>query len=220
GELESVNYSDTTTDLAYTYDRRGRLTGVTDAVGTRTIAYSEPGQPLEEDFTSGVLDAVRIVNAYDTSLRRTENELLVSALSRNFVTFEYEEDSGRLEKVNRRPYRGAPDLALYSGQYAYKPHADLVDTLTFRHGTTLLTTGTRTYDNLDRLTTIAWDSAAGPDESYTYTYNDANQRTRLDLADGSYWIYTYDDLGQLLSGKRHLAGGAHLPGQQMEYAFD
>ena len=28
-------------------------------------------------------------------------------------------------------------------------------------------------------------------------------RTRSDLADGSFWVYQYDTLGQVMSGKRY-----------------
>ena len=31
----------------------------------------------------------------------------------------------------------------------------------------------------------------------------ANERTRTTLADGPYWRYVYDDLGQVSSGKRY-----------------
>jgi len=39
GELTTVDYSDTTPDIAYTYNRLGQQKTVTDAVGTRTFAY-------------------------------------------------------------------------------------------------------------------------------------------------------------------------------------
>jgi YD repeat-containing protein len=40
GELLSVDYSDSTPDIAYTYNRLGQQATVTDVVGTRTFAYS------------------------------------------------------------------------------------------------------------------------------------------------------------------------------------
>jgi len=33
-------------------------------------------------------------------------------------------------------------------------------------------------------------------------YNSTNQRTKMTLADGSWWEYRYDALGQVISGKR------------------
>ena len=38
--------------------------------------------------------------------------------------------------------------------------------------------------------------------SYAYSYNQANQRTQTTLADGSYWVYQYDQLDQVISGRR------------------
>ncbi len=46
------------------------------------------------------------------------------------------------------------------------------------------------------------------------------QRIRTTHADGSYWIYQYDSLGQVISGKRYWADGTPVAGQQFEYGFD
>ncbi|MGN6552259.1 MAG: hypothetical protein ACTHLW_00790 [Verrucomicrobiota bacterium] len=50
--------------------------------------------------------------------------------------------------------------------------------------------------------------------------NDANQRTRRADVDGSYWVYNYDTLGQVTSGKKYWADGTPVAGQQFEYTFD
>src|SRR5205823_12301650 len=55
---------------------------------------------------------------------------------------------------------------------------------------------------------------------YAYQYNDANQRTRVALNDGSFWIYQYDTLGQVKSGKKYFNNNTPVPGQQFEYGFD
>ncbi|MCI0540091.1 MAG: hypothetical protein L0Z50_33210 [Verrucomicrobiales bacterium] len=39
------------------------------------------------------------------------------------------------------------------------------------------------------------------------------------MADGSYWIYLYDTLGQVISGKRKWADHTPVAGQQFEYGF-
>jgi hypothetical protein len=43
---------------------------------------------------------------------------------------------------------------------------------------------------------------------------------RTALADGSYWLYEYDTLGQVTSGKKYFSDGTPVPGQQFEYGFD
>jgi RHS repeat-associated protein len=37
---------------------------------------------------------------------------------------------------------------------------------------------------------------------------------------GSYWDYQYDELGQVISGKRYWSDGTPMAGQQFEYGFD
>ena len=55
---------------------------------------------------------------------------------------------------------------------------------------------------------------------HRYRYNAANQRTQVDLWDGSYWEYGYDPLGQLVSGRKYWSDGSPVAGQQFEYGFD
>jgi YD repeat-containing protein len=71
-----------------------------------------------------------------------------------------------------------------------------------RSGTTRMTTS-KQYDYLNRLTGISSSGSAGvpPAIFFNYNYNNANQRTKDTLADGSYWIYGYDSLGQVTSVK-------------------
>jgi RHS repeat-associated protein len=56
--------------------------------------------------------------------------------------------------------------------------------------------------------------------SYSYLYNNANQRVRARLADGSYWVYTYDSLGQVIGGNKYWPDDTPVAGQQFQYAFD
>lgn len=85
--------------------------------------------------------------------------------------------------------------------------------------TKLTTTGS--YDNLNRLTQIRnLDSGLGTLDSRSSDCNSANQRTKRTDADGSYWDYTYDTLGQLTSGSRKWPDGSAVAGQQYGYAYD
>ena len=70
----------------------------------------------------------------------------------------------------------------------------MVSQIDFKSNTTVRLTRTRTYDNLNRLQTISSQpSASGlAPIAYSYSYNDANQRVRVNMADGSFWIYEYD----------------------------
>ena len=69
------------------------------------------------------------------------------------------------------------------------------------------------------ITSIDWDWASD-DEVYAYTYNNANERTEIEWADGSHWDFAYDPMGQVTSGKRKWSDGDFVRGQQFEYTFD
>ena len=56
--------------------------------------------------------------------------------------------------------------------------------------------------------------------SSAYGYNDANERTRNTQPDGSFWVYQYDSLGQVISGKKYWSDWTPVAGQQFEYSFD
>ncbi|HEV2210728.1 MAG TPA: RHS repeat domain-containing protein [Verrucomicrobiae bacterium] len=72
---------------------------------------------------------------------------------------------------------------------------------------------TKQYDYLNRLTQISALPSAGSNLSFAYTYNSANQRVRTTLADGSYWSYQYDSLGQVVSGHKFFSDETPVPGQ-------
>jgi RHS repeat-associated protein len=110
----------------------------------------------------------------------------------------------------------------HSATYTYIANSPLVDNIVFKQSTTTRMTTRKQYDKLNRLQQISFttNSSTAPGGSYTYAYNNANQRTRVTLVDGSYWIYEYDNLGQVTSGKRYWSDGSPVAGQQFEYAFD
>ena len=72
-------------------------------------------------------------------------------------------------------------------------------------------TATRGYDHFNRLTGV---------NGYGYTYNARDQRTKQTLIDGQSWEYSYDELGQVISGVKKTAAGAAVSGQNYAYAYD
>ena len=81
-------------------------------------------------------------------------------------------------------------------------------------------TTAKSYDYLNRLTSISSVPSASSAVNFNYNYNNANQRVQSALVDGSYWSYNYDSLGQVTSGKKYWADGTPVAGQQFDYAFD
>ena len=88
-----------------------------------------------------------------------------------------------------------------------------------QNGATRMTTA-KTYDLLNRLTEISSSTGGVAIAEFAYAYNAANQRIGVTNVDASRWIYTYDPLGQVTSGKRYWNDGTTAAGQQFEYGFD
>jgi len=84
--------------------------------------------------------------------------------------------------------------------YNYLANSPLVSQIAFQQNGATRVTTTKTYDDLNRLTQIASQPAAAglPPVAFNYSYNSANQRTHDQLADGPYWVYDYDSLGQVI----------------------
>lgn len=209
GQLATVDYSDSTPDVGFFYDRRGRQTGATNANDAITYVHNDAGQLLAEVHGAGVLDGLAITNTYDHLLRRTNLAAFNASTGLTATAYGYDYAS-RMASVSD---------GTNSAHYGYLANSALVESIAFKQsGTTRMTT-TKSYDYVNRLTGISSTSSVAA-ASFGYTYNSANQRTRVDEADGSYWLYEYDSLGQVTSAKRYASGGYVIPGQQHEYTYD
>jgi RHS repeat-associated protein len=204
GDLASVTYSDTTPGVTYTYDRRGRqATLVQNGIST-TFAYNNANLVLSESYSGGTLSGLTITNGYDQLLRRTN--LVVQQSNNPLIqqSFTYDAAS-RLHAVTDRTN---------SATYSYLVNSPLVSQIFFTNSGAWRMTTTKQYDLLNRLTSISSSS------SFSYLYNPANQRTAVTNADNSYWLYQYDALGQVVSGRKFWSDGTPVAGQQFVYNFD
>ena len=86
----------------------------------------------------------------------------------------------------------------------------------FKSNSVTRMTTSKQYDYLNRLSSIS----STPSNSFAYQYNAANQRTMNQLADGSYWRYGYDALGQVTLGNKYWVDETIVAGQQFDYTFD
>lgn len=174
-------------------------------------AYDLANDLLMESFIGGPLDGVSVTNSYDGFLRRTNLTALGTGILSQ-TTYSYTNDS-RLRSVM--------DGSVNSASYSYVANSPLVSQIVFQQsGTTRMTT-TKQYDYLNRLTSISSANSQLPAPiSYSYNYNPANERTKNLLADGSYWVYQYDSLGQVTGGNKYFRDETPVPGQQFGYSFD
>ena len=212
GDLYSIDYSDATPDVTYAYDRQGRRTGITNGTAITTLTLQDSGLLIKEYNSSGSLSGYGVKYVYDSLLRRVTNGVVNS--SDFFVTFSTNgyDIASRLLLVSDRTN---------SATYSYLTNSSLLEQITFQENSTTRMVTRKSYDNLNRLTSISHsNSVLGKFSSFDYAYNSANQRTSVTNADGSRWIYQYDALGQVIFGKRYWSDGSPVAGQQFEYGFD
>jgi RHS repeat-associated protein len=206
GDLTGTDYSDATPDVTLTYDRQGRPASVVDAAGTRTFGYHATGQLQSETYAGGLLPGVVVNRTFD-AFARLDTLAVPSVVSASYAY----DTASRLSTVT-----GGANVATYT----YAANSSLVAQIAFTNSSTTRLTTTKTYDKLDRLTSIGHAPSSGSPSSYTYTYNSANQRTRVTREDSAYWGYAYDSLGQVTAGSKFLSGGTPALGLAYGYAYD
>ena len=206
GELRTIDYSDSTPAVSFSYDRGGRQTTITDAAGSRTRTFNLAGELQTEQIGGGILDGVGLNVGYDSLLRRNSLQTSHGTNALSSQTYSYDATS-RLETITS---------GSQTATYSYHVNSGLLSTTAFTGGTSI----TRGYDTIGRLETITTTPAADIVQSHHYTYNNLNQRTRVTREDGSYWSYIYNDRGELISGKKYWPDNSIVWGAQTEYSFD
>lgn len=212
GSQAAIDYADATPDVAFNYDRRGRRTSAVQAGMTNAFVLHDAGPVLSESYAGGTLGGYTLTNTLDSYLRRAT--FTAKTTSSTLLAYSYSYDTAsRLSGVSD---------GTYSASYAYLANSPLLEQTTFKQGSTTRMATKRRYDNLNRLLSIASGDSATvvAHTAHAYDLNSANQRVRMTLADGTYWAYDYDALGQVKSGKHYLSDGTLVPGQQFEYGFD
>jgi len=209
GDLAAITYSDDTPAVTNAYDRRGRLHGVIDASGSRALDYAN-GQVADETYRTSLFAGVQLHRGFDSQNRLYSLSVSNQTGSIYQVNYGYDPAS-RLQNVT-----SGPDVATY----AYHPDSDLVHILVQTHSNQVRLTTTKLYDRLNRLQSITSVPSADSTISFAYQYNEANQRTRATLANGEYWTYGYDPLGQVTNGVKRFSNGIPIPGYNFGYQFD
>jgi RHS repeat-associated protein len=206
GELRNVTYSDSTPAVAFTYDRGGRQTNITDAAGAHTRTFNVAGEFQTDQISGGILDGISVNVGFDSFLRRNSLQTSQGANTLSSQAYGYDSNS-RLQTVTS---------GSQTATYVYYSTSGLLNSTSFTGGTNIV----RVYDTQGRIQTITNTPAADAAQSYAYTYNNLNQRTRVTREDGSYWSYVYNDRGELVSGKKYWSDNSIVWGAQTEYNFD
>jgi YD repeat-containing protein len=213
GDLVGLGYSGTTNtaNVVYTLDHRGRPQQI--SAGSSYTAgrlHDDAGRLLSESYSAGPLAGLTVSNNYDALGRRTMNGLWSGSawLVQSFFGYD---GASRLAGVTNGDF---------SATYSYLANSPLVSDIVFRSNTVTVMTTTKQFDFRSRLTKIESWAGSTLVARAAYGYNAADQRVALTNADNSYWLYGYDSLGQVTSGKRYWSNGTPVLGQQFDYTFD
>jgi RHS repeat-associated protein len=228
GELTSISYSDgTTTNVSYAYDRLGRQTAITDAVGTRGFAYNAAlafeSETLGDYYGAGK----RLTRQYSTGTAGTD----VIGRATGFdvgtaddadadytVSYGYDAEN-RLNKVT--------DSAA-THTYTYDANADR---LSERASTAFELRVAYAYEeNRSLLTSIANTADGALVSKYAYANDAAGRRTSMANTGAAFTqsatnLWTYNDKSEVTGQTRHagtdLANlGASIADGLFSYDFD
>ena len=209
GVNNSVSYSDPTPGIQYAYNYLNQLTQVTDASGSRTIAYTPYNEPDSDIITiaGSPYQLQEKCDAYGRSsgytLKQGTNILL--EVSQGY------EDNGRLAQAGMM-HEGMEQsfaygylagsnllssLAMPNGiirELAYEEHRNLATAMSCRLGETVLVSRSQSYDALGRPTTRTRQRGVEPARNDSFSYNDRSELTGAIFGSDSY-DYSYDNIG-------------------------
>lgn len=208
GDLETIDYSDSTPDVSLSYDREGRLGSVTDATGTVTRTYNPLNQPKDETYSgSGLLTGQAITRTFDGYQRPSTVGFGGGAYT---ATWGYGADT-RLDTITQ---------GNYTAQYGYRANSVNKNSVTYKQGATVKGSYAVEQDAIRRIAEVETFAGTTLVASRGYTYNDSNQRTETVHEDARKWVYGYDGKGQVTSADKKLSNGDPAPGYAFGFAFD
>jgi RHS repeat-associated protein len=222
GSLTNIDYSDSTPDVAFIYDRLGRMVSAIVA-GISTNAYTYDPETLA--LTAETQNGMEIDRTTDALGRDTGFSLPGSPYAVQYAYDAY----GRFIAVTAQV-----QFLTHGYTYGYLAGSDLVATMANSHGHT----ATRTYDPvLPHITRVHNGFTGGRTISqYDYTYDALGRRTAIansgeaftfsnanDLA--AFNLYGYNTRSEVTSAARYWGTDTGdtsdaVDGQQYAYAFD
>ena len=209
GVNTSVSYSDATPGIQYAYNYLNQLTRVTDASGTRTIAYNQYSEPDTDSITIGGA-LYQLQENYDACGRSSGYALKQGSDVLQEVSQGYGDD-GRLasagivhggeERTFAYGYLAGSSLlsslAMPNGivrELSYEQRRDLITGMNCRLGETGLVSRTQSYDALGRPTARTQQRGTEAARNDSFSYNGRNELTGASLGTAPYG-YSYDNIG-------------------------
>lgn len=198
GELMKIDYSDSTPDITFTYDRLGRQKTITDAAGSRTFSYNRNLQ-LESESITGLYDQI-FTHSYETSVVKGRNTGFTLGNGYS-VSYGYD-DVGRFNSI-------AWNVANVSDKllYTYLENSDLLSQLTTNNGQRT----TYDYDpNRNLRTSVKNEFGANLISQYDYQYDELGRKSSVTnsgqafaIVNSAFNIYDYNDRNELIESARY-----------------
>ena len=215
GELISLasNDGDETTppsvDETYAYDFLGRLVSVTDAAGTRALAYDAFGDPASETLSAGGKTHA-VAESRDAFGRFVGYVYSKDGAAQQTVSAGYDAATGRVasagflhggaEKLFSYAYLAGTDLLEtltcpnnMSANFAYDDERDLTVGIALKRGATLVAQRAYAYDALGRPTSRTL-ARGGSTRTDSFGYNARSELTSATLGNAAY-AYAFDNVG-------------------------
>ena len=206
--LVGISYSDATPGQSFAYDHLGNLTQITDAAGTRTLAYNLYGEPETDSLAANGI-AWQVSERYDGLGRQAGYELSADGRRVQQTHLSYD-GKGRLSTLTaegmERPF-----------SWTYSEQGGLVEQLAYPNGMTRV----NTYeDSRDLLSVIDYQrpGSANPPARHEYDYDALGRPTRRrdtwnTAAPKTTRLFTYNSRGELV-------GDQLRPGGRFGYQYD
>ena len=209
GQLTGISFSDDETpSQSFAYNILGQLTQVTDAAGTRTIAYNEYSEQQSDSLNSGA--HTHLVTELRDSYGRSTGFTYARSGATQFTTSVGYATDGRIATagfmhggVNRQfsySYLSGSNLLHTLTQpngltltQSYEEHRDLLTGMQYHRGSTLVVERSYSYDTLGRPTNRS-TARQGSVKNDTFTHNDRSELTAATLGTDAY-SYSYDNIG-------------------------
>ena len=209
GLLTGISFSDDETpSQSFAYNILGQLTQVTDAAGTRTIAYNEYSEQQSDSLDSGA--HTHLVTELRDSYGRSTGFTYARSGSTQFTTSVGYGEDGRIATagfmhggVNRQfsyGYLSGSNLLHTLTQpngltltQSYEEHRDLLTGMQYHRGSTLVVERSYSYDTLGRPTNRS-TARQGSVKNDTFTHNDRSELVSATLGTDAY-SYSYDNIG-------------------------
>ncbi|MEM8895540.1 MAG: RHS repeat-associated core domain-containing protein, partial [Bacteroidota bacterium] len=216
-ELLTTDYSDSTHDIMYRYDRLGRLASVEDAEGIRSFTYNAQLQLESETLPSGHVLARGYEDTTGSTPGRNAGYILQNAASSVLAVADYAyETTGRLSTISDTTdtftysYLNHSNLiaslassaASRETLYAYEPNRDLLTAVDNRVGTSTVSKYGYTNDDLGRRIHRTQEGIAfASTTTVTFSYNDRSEVVSSvnDQITSRNFGYVFDNIGNRTS---------------------